>query len=167
MDKTALFSLSYGLYVIGVRTKEGMGGCIVDAFMQAADTPPVAVLSCGNRSCTNERIHSENEFVLSVLPANVDPMVIANFGYQSARTADKWANVSHTLWHDLPVLSQCCATLHMKVRETMELPTHTLFVLDILDTAKGSGEPLLYNEYQRSMKQSTMEAYRALQNKSL
>ena len=34
MDQTALFKLSYGLYVVGVKNGDSFGGCIVDAMMQ-------------------------------------------------------------------------------------------------------------------------------------
>lgn len=167
MDKTALFKVSYGLYVVGVRNEDGFGGCIIDAFMQATDTPPTAVLSNGQRTVTNALIKRSKEFTLSILPSDVDPMIIANFGFQSGRTADKWANVSHELRGGLPVLTCACASLRLQVTDLRELSTHTLFFCDVLDAWQGEGEPLIYGEYQRSMKPATMEAFQALKAKQV
>jgi len=36
---------------------------------------------------------------------NVHPFVIANFGFQSAKGVDRWANVPHTVKNGLPVLA--------------------------------------------------------------
>ena len=165
MEKSALFKISYGLYVTGVRNGEGFGGCVVDAFMQTTSAPSTAVLCSIQRTLSNALIKEHREFTLSVLPAGVDPAVIANFGFQSARTADKWTPMAHAMRDGLPALSCACAGLRLKVTDLRELSTHTLFLCDIGDAWLGEGEPLLYNEYQRSMKPATLAAYQALQDK--
>jgi flavin reductase (DIM6/NTAB) family NADH-FMN oxidoreductase RutF len=165
MEKSALFKVSYGLYVTGVRSGEGFGGCIVDAFMQTTAAPPTAALCSIQRTLSNALIKKHREFILSVLPAGVDPAVIANFGFQSARTAQKWAHVAHELRDGLPALSCACAGLRLRVTDLRELSTHTLFLCDIADAWEGEGEPLLYNEYQRSMKPAALAAYEALKDK--
>lgn len=165
MEKTALYRISYGLYVTGVRNGDGFGGCMVDAFIQTTDAPPTAILCSIQRTLTNALIKEHRAFTLSVLPQDVDPMVIANFGFQSARAADKWANVEHTLHDGLPALSCACAGMRLKVTDLRELSTHTMFFCDIEDAWLGTGEPLLYGEYQRSMKPATMAAFQALKEK--
>ena len=162
MEKTALYKISYGLYVTGVRCGEGFGGCVVDAFMQATDTPATALLCSMHRGNTNALIKQHRELTLSILPADVDPMIIANFGFQSSRTADKWVNVAYTLHDGLPALDGACAGLRLKVTDLRELATHTLFFCDIEDAWQGEGNPLLYAEYQRAMKPATMAAFQAL-----
>jgi flavin reductase (DIM6/NTAB) family NADH-FMN oxidoreductase RutF len=162
LDKTALFKLSYGLYVVGVRHGEGFGGCIVDAFMQTTDTPATAVLCNGQRTLTNALIKEHRELTLSVLPADVDPVIIADFGFQSARTVDKWAAVPFETRDGLPALTCACAGLRLRVTDLRELATHTLFFCDVEDAWQDPGEPLLYNEYQRSMKPATMAAFQTL-----
>lgn len=165
MDKTALFKISYGLYVTGVQNGAGFGGCVVDAFMQTTDAPATAVLCSMRRTLSNALVKESRLFTLSVLPAHVDPLVIANFGFQSARDADKWANVPHTLRGGLPALDCACAGMLMRVTDLRELATHTLFFCDIEDAWTGEGDPLLYAEYQRSMKPAAMAAFQALKQK--
>ena len=165
MDKTALYKLSYGLYVTGVKNQEGFGGCVVDAFMHTTEAPATAVLCSMQRSLTNALIKEHRAFSLSVLPVGVDPLVIANFGFQSARVADKWASQQHDLRGGLPTLTCACAALLLRVTDWRELSTHTLFFCDIDDAWTGEGGPLLYAEYQRSLKQAAMTAFQALRQK--
>jgi len=165
MDKAALTKLSYGLYVTGVKNREGFGGCVVDAFMQTTEAPATAVLCSMQRSLSNALIKEHSAFTLSVLPTVVDPMVIANFGFQSARAADKWAHVAHTMRGGLPVLACACAGLLLQVTDARELSTHTLFFCDIEDAWMREGDPLLYADYQRALKPATMAAFQALRQK--
>jgi flavin reductase (DIM6/NTAB) family NADH-FMN oxidoreductase RutF/rubredoxin len=116
---------------------------------------------------TNESIKKAGEFSLSVLGENVDPFVIADFGFQSARNADKWAAVPHTMKAGLPVLDSAIAWFHLKVVDSKELPTHTMFLCEIVDAGKGtnSAKPLIYGDYQTSgMKGKAQEAFKAYQS---
>jgi flavin reductase (DIM6/NTAB) family NADH-FMN oxidoreductase RutF len=163
MDTTALFKLSYGLYVVGVKTEKGWGGCIVDTAGQvAAGDNPIVTLACQKKNYTNECIRIAGEFSLSVLPANVDPFVIGNFGFQSGREVDKWANVPHSFKDGLPLLNDAVAYLRLRVVSSLEFPTHTLFICELADAANGTNpaKPLIYGDYQASMKAAVGEAFR-------
>ncbi|MDR1954059.1 MAG: flavin reductase family protein [Clostridiales Family XIII bacterium] len=163
MDNTALFKLSYGLYVAGVKTPGGFGGCILDAVAQVSvgEQPIIAVGSMKN-NYTNERIKAEKEFTLSVLAGDVDPFVVANFGFQSARTVDKWANVPHTMKDGLPILDGAVAYLRLRLSEPKELATHTLFLCEVADAWNGenTSRPLIYGDYQRGMRDATIAAFK-------
>ena len=74
MDKTALYPLSYGLYVIGVKNDFcEFGGCVVDALMQisSGNTPQIAV-SCMKNNNTPAMIKKYGKFTVSVLGREVD-----------------------------------------------------------------------------------------------
>jgi flavin reductase (DIM6/NTAB) family NADH-FMN oxidoreductase RutF len=163
MDTTALFKLSYGLYVVGVRNGNGFGGCIVDAVAQVSmgDVPTIIVGSM-KRNLTNELIKKEKEFSLSILSKGVDPFVIGNFGFQSSRNVDKWSNVPHTLTDGFPYLDGSVAEIKLKMTEAKELDTHTVFFCEVQDARLGntSDDPLIYGDYQKSMKDLTMEAFK-------
>ena len=163
MDTMALFKLSYGLYVVGVQWEVKFGGCIVDAVMQVeAGDKPVIMLSSGRNNLTNALIKKSGEFTLSVLAANVDPFVVANFGFQSARDADKWANVPHTIKEGLPLLDGACAHLRCRVLEApKELATHSVFSCEVIYAEKtaNTAKPLVYGDYQTDMKTAASEAF--------
>jgi len=162
MDTTALFKLSYGLYVVGTKIDGKDAGCIVDAFVQSTSAPTPTVILCSIKANqTNTAIKQTGEFTVSVLPTDVDPFVIGNFGFQSGRDSDKWANVPHKYQDGLPVLENAVAFLRCRVTEAKELSTHTAFFCEVVDASLGSGEPLTYGEYQKSMKMKTGEAFKA------
>lgn len=166
MDKTALYSISYGLYVIGTRMDGKDIGCVVDAFIQSTSTPVPTVILCSiQENQTNEALKKTGEFTVSVIGANVDPFVIGNFGFQSGRNVDKWANVEHRHIDGLPVLEQAVAYYRCKITEEKELSTHTVFFCEVTDALKGeASEVLTYGAYQTKMKikaQKAFEAYKS------
>jgi flavin reductase (DIM6/NTAB) family NADH-FMN oxidoreductase RutF/rubredoxin len=164
MDNTALWKLSYGLYVVGVEKEKGtFGGSIVDAVAQvSAGERPALVLSSMKNNLTRTLIENAGRFVISVLPANADPFIVANFGFQSARDVDKWANVPYSLKDGLPVLDCAVSFIHCKTIESKEFETHTLFICDITDAQNGATatKPLLYADYQENMKTAAGEAFK-------
>ncbi len=165
MDQTALFKLSYGLYVVGVKNGDSFGGCIVDAMMQVtSDMPPLLMLGSMRNTLTNQLIRETGEFTVSVLRADADPFLIANFGFQSARKAEKWENVEYAVKDGLPVLLDAASYLRCRVLEEKNLSTHTVYTCEVTDAWNGDGEPLLYNDYQKHMKDATRKAFQDFLN---
>jgi flavin reductase (DIM6/NTAB) family NADH-FMN oxidoreductase RutF/rubredoxin len=164
MDFKATRSLSYGLYVVGVKNGDGFGGCIVDALVQAtSDKPPTLIVCSVKENLTNTLIHDSGEFTISVLPENVDPFVVANFGLQSSRDVSKWDNVAHTVVDGLPYLDGAVSYLRCKVESAIELSTHTAFVSLVTDAWVGenAAKPLLYADYQANMKDDAKAALKS------
>ena len=169
MDATALYKISYGLYVIGTKLNGKDAGCIVDAFIQSTSAPVPTVILCSiQANQTNEAIKQTGEFTISVLGRHVDPFVIANFGFQSGRASNKWANVAHTRIDDFPVLKQSIAYIRCKVTDAKELPTHTVFFCEVIDAWNNEADeqdtPLTYGEYQASIKKKAQQAFSVFQS---
>lgn len=163
MDKNALNKITYGLFVTGVQDTNWFGGCIVDAFMQVTLEPSTIMYSSMNKNRTGELILEKAEFTVSVLPADVSPFIISNFGYQSSRKSDKWANVPHEIVNGLPVLPNMAAYYRCKMLDARDLNTHTLFFCEVLDAWSGDKEPLVYADYQKSMKPAATAAFMEFQ----
>jgi len=152
MSQAALDKINYGLYVTGVQDTNWFGGNIIDAFMQVTVTPPTVMFSAMNKNRTTEIILEKGEFTVSALPSDVHPFYISNFGFQSSRKADKWANVPFEVVDGLPVLKNAAACYRCKVIDAKDLTTHTLFFCEVVDAWMSEKETLVYREYQRSMK---------------
>ena len=161
METAALYNISYGLYVIGSKIDGKNAGCIVDAFIQSTSTPVPTVILCSiQANQTNAAIKQTGEFMVSILSADVDPFVVGNFGFQSGRDVDKWANVPFETVEGLPVLKKAVAYLRCKVTDFKELSTHTVFFCEVTDATMGGGTPLIYGSYQKEMKPKTLEAFK-------
>lgn len=163
MDKTALYPLSYGLYVIGVKNDFcEFGGCVVDALMQisSGNTPQIAV-SCMKNNNTPTMIEKYGKFTVSVLGRAVDPFVLSCFGFQSGKNSDKWAAVEHDFADGLPVLKKAVSYLACTVSKVIEADTHILFIADVTDAFNGENdEPLLYADYHKEYKDKALSAYK-------
>lgn len=163
MDKTALYPLSYGLYVIGVKNDFcEFGGCVVDALMQisSGNTPQIAV-SCMKNNNTPTMIKKYGKFTVSVLGRAVDPFVLSCFGFQSGKNSDKWAAVEHDFADGLPVLKKAVSYLVCTVSKVIEADTHILFIADVTDSFNGEkDEPLLYADYHKEHKDKALSAYK-------
>jgi flavin reductase (DIM6/NTAB) family NADH-FMN oxidoreductase RutF len=164
MENKALFKMSYGLYITGVETPNGLGGSVVDAVAQVSHGDPLRVtLGSMNKNYTTEAIRQSGAFTLSVLGQDVDPFAIANFGFQSARdpAVKKWDNVKHTLIDGLPVLDGALSYVRIDVEEIIAYDTHTLFIGAVKDAWLGesAADPLLYAEYLSTRKNEVFEAF--------
>lgn len=163
MDKTALYQLSYGLYVIGVKNDFcEFGGCVVDALMQisSGNTPQIGV-SCMKNNNTPAMIKKYGKFTVSVLGRAVDPFVLSCFGFQSGKNSDKWAAVEHDFADGLPVLKKAVSYLVCTVSKVIEADTHILFIADVTDSFNGEkDEPLLYADYHKEYKDKALSAYK-------
>lgn len=159
MDANSLFKISSGLYIIGVKNGETFGGSVVDALIQATVSNPPHIIFCSmNGNLTTSLIRESGEFTVSVLNREVDPFVIANFGYQSGRTVDKWPNVNYELKNDLPVLSHSAAYYRCRLEDVRIMSTHNIFTSTVEDAWLGVGEPLLYADYFKSLKNTAAAA---------
>jgi flavin reductase (DIM6/NTAB) family NADH-FMN oxidoreductase RutF/rubredoxin len=162
MDSTALYKISYGLYVVGTKIDGKYAGCVVDAFIQSTSSPVPTVILCSIlANQTNAAIKQTGEFTISVLSTDTDPFIIGNFGFQSGRKADKWSNVPHKTVDGLPVLEKAVSYLRCRVTDQKELSTHTAFFCEVTDAWLGEGEPLIFGDYQKAMKAKTLAAFNA------
>ncbi len=162
MDKSALFKLSYGLYVIGVKNEfYEFGGCIVDALGQVSSGEPTRIaVSCMKNNNTPTMIRKNGEFTVSVLGQSINPFVISCFGFQSSKDVDKWSLVDHTVVNGLPVLDSAIAYLRCKVESMNEYDTHTLFIATVEDAWLGADDvPQLYADYHKSLKAPAAAAF--------
>ena len=158
MDTDALFKLTHGIYILGADDNGRPVGCTVDAVMQVADKPTVIALSCRNTSYTKSVIEQSGRFSLSVLGQDVDPFVVADFGFQSSRTVDKWQEVPHVTENGLPCLQNCLACFFCKVLSRQSFESNTLFVAEVVDGKNmAAGEPLTYFDYRTSFKEKVLK----------
>lgn len=162
MDQRAFSKLTYGLYVAGVKDPAGrFCGSLVDAVAQVAmGSRPYVALGSMNKNYTTEVLLQTGLFTLSVLPADAEPFVLADFGFQSGRNIDKWANVTFEVYNDLPVLKSSVARLLCRIDSMRIFETHHLFVAEIIEADHIGGEPLIYADYFTRLKGPVAEAFK-------
>ena len=145
-NKKITRKISQGMYVL---TTNG-GGCIVDAVSQisAGDNPLISV-AVMKSNYTNELMHNNNKFAISVLGHDVDPNIIKTFGFNSMRDINKFDNVEYKVECDLNIVNDSLGYMILEKVDTIENDTHTLFIGRLIEADLYKDEPAMtYNYYQ-------------------
>ncbi|MCL2529266.1 MAG: flavin reductase [Coriobacteriia bacterium] len=158
MDKTALFNLSYGLYIIGAKDGGRDVGCVVNTVTQATSVPTTLIVCINKDNYTNACIKKTKEFSVSILSEETKQNTIGVFGFSSSKDKDKFAEVptGHTP-AGLPYVSEGVTSyLECKVIESVDNFTHTIFIAEVIEAENLSKEPpMTYAYYHRVLKGKT------------
>ncbi len=154
-DPTALYNLSYGLYVISARESDKDNGCIANTCFQVAEQPNKLAISVQKGNLTREMIEKSGVFNVSVLTESVPFETIRNFGMQSGRDTDKFAGYGVKHSHNgLAYLTEHTnAMFSCKVLEKMDLGSHTLIIGEVTESKVLSKDPsCTYAHYHKAIK---------------
>lgn len=155
MDKTALYSITHGVYIVGTKEDKTnrLTGCIVDAVMQSAFDPASVSLSTNKNSFTSECIRKNFELTLSILSTDADQSIITKFGFQTSRdpSVQKWDSVDYQLLGDLPVYRKAISALKLHVISVEDLGSHFVWNTKVVDSiVLGKGTPMSYAWYRQN-----------------
>lgn len=157
MDNKALYSLQYGVFLLGTKNADGskINACITNTCFQAANSPTRIAISVIKQNLTCEMIEESGVFALSILDRSCSFETIKRFGYQSGRTADKFSGFEYKMAENgCPYINkEACALIEAKVCNKLDLGTHMLFVAEVTDArVLGEKEALTYAVYQSEIK---------------
>ena len=158
MDSTALFRLSYGLYIIGAKDGARNVGCVVNTVTQAT-SKPVTLTVCINRdNYTNACIKRSGSFSVSILSEKAKELTLGIFGFSSSLSRDKFAEVPTRLTPSgLPYVSEgVTGYLQCKVLNFVDNFTHTIFIAEVQEAENLHDEPpMTYAYYHNVIKGKT------------
>lgn len=149
--RRALFSLSYGLFVVTSKKGEVINGQCANTVFQITSQPPQIAIGIGLDRYTHEFIEESRLFAVNVLAEDCIDLV-RHFGFQSGRDVDKFATVDHTISKlGLPLLNEALATFQCAVVGQLECGTHTLYLGEVFagQVQREKNKPLTYAEYRR------------------
>ena len=149
LDATALFHISYGLYVLTAHDGRRDCGCISNSVMQLTVDPLRIAVSVNKQNHTASAIMNSGIFNISVLTEAATMDVFHRFGFQSGRDVDKFANSSEPVSENglryLPDVSN--ALISGKVEQTIDCGTHWLFIAEVTQAENLSGAPSMTYDY--------------------
>lgn len=155
MKNEILFSLSYGMYAIGVKDENRASACIVNTVFQVTNSPNRVALSMNHDNYSNECIQKNGIFTVSVLSEDTSGAVIGALGFTSGRNTDKLVNIRHKILAEgVPVIKEniCCWFL-CRVVNKVETPTHTIYIAEITaGSDESKGVPMTYDYYHKVVK---------------
>lgn len=149
LDPTALFTLSYGLYVLTAREGGRDLGCIVNTVTQLTENPTRIAVSVNKQNFTNEVIQRTGLFNVSVLTEAATMDLFRHFGFQSGRDVDKFAGRTDPVSENgLRYISgPANALISGKVEQAIDCGTHMLYIALVTEARKLSDAPSMTYAY--------------------
>lgn len=153
----AIFKISYGLFVVTSVHEGKINGQICNTVFQVTSEPLIVALGVNKSTYTHELIQNSGIVGISTLgPEHVD--LVRRFGYSSGRQMDKFAGVEFILGSTgAPLIKGAVAHLegHIRSEQSVDLGTHTLYTMDVLDGKLLTDvDPLTYAQYRAIKKKA-------------
>lgn len=155
IEKEAMYSISYGLYMMTTTDGAKQNGCIVNTVSMITDNPKRIVVFVNKANYSEELLKKTGVFNVSVLSESVPFDIFKQFGFVSGRDTDKFAGGEYPKSENglfyLPQYAN--AVLSAKVIDSYDYGTHTLFVAEVTEAKKLSDEnSVTYAYYQSNIK---------------
>jgi flavin reductase (DIM6/NTAB) family NADH-FMN oxidoreductase RutF/rubredoxin len=149
IDRKAFRSISYGLYIITTSAGEIKNGQLANTVFQVTSNPPRIAVCLNNENYTCEILKKSDFFGISVLADTADHKFIAPWGFRCGREFDKFENVKTNQGTHVPLVTEnSLSCFELKVIDSMDIGTHTMFIGEVIDAeVVATGEPLTYALY--------------------
>ncbi len=93
IDPSALFKITYGLFVITTKAEGRHNRCITNTAMQMAMEPQCIAVSLVKQNLTHDMVLQSGKFNLSILDQTAPFSLFQHYGFQSGRNVDKFADM--------------------------------------------------------------------------
>ena len=154
-DLTALFNIGYGLYVVTSNDGAKDNGLIVNTVSQVTNTPNRVAVTINKQNYSHHVIKQSGVMNVNCLDVSAPFSVFQNFGFQSGRTADKFAGIEELRSDNgLRFLPRYINSfMSLKVESYVDLGTHGMFICSVTEArVMGSKETMSYTYYQNNVK---------------
>lgn len=155
-DKTAMYKLTYGLFVLTTMMEGRDNGCIVNTVMQVSSTPNRIALSVNKGNYTERTLRETGVCNVCVLSQDAPFELFKRFGFASGRDTDKFASFTDyaRTENGLTYLTAFSnAVFSLKVISSVDSGSHTLFLCEITGGKTLSPRPsVTYEYYQEHIK---------------
>ena len=154
-DLTALFNIGYGLYVVTCNDGKKDNGLIVNTVSQVTNTPNRIAVTINKANYSHHVIKQTGILNVNCLDISAPFQIFENFGFQSGRTVDKFANLTPLRSDNgLAFLPRYINSfMSLKVEQYIDLDTHGMFICSVTEARVISKtETMTYTYYQNNVK---------------
>lgn len=155
MDKTAMYKLTYGLFVLTAKEGEKDNGCIINTAVQVTTDPNRITIAVNKKNYTHDMIMRTGVFNVSMLTEKAKFDTFKHWGFQSGAQVDKVEGMKVERAENgvIYIPEETNAYISAKVVSATDLGTHTLFLADVTDGKTLSDEEsITYSYYQKNVK---------------
>ena len=158
MDTSALFKLTYGLFVVTSSQNGRDNGCITNTVMQLTSDPIRIAVSLNKANLTHDMIANTRRMNVSILSEQSTFDIFKHWGYQSGHKVDKTLGVSLSRTSNgiIYPTDGVNVVITANVTEQIDLGTHTLFIATVEDAfSLTKDSSVTYAYYQAHIKPAT------------
>ena len=157
MNPSALFKLSYGVYIVGSHNGDKINAQIANSVMQITSEPATIAVSINKKNLTHDFIKASSVFSVSVLCQTTPLPFIGNFGFKSGRDIDKFLNINHKLGQtgSPVILDNTAAYFEVEGLQYLDAGTHTIFLGKVVAAEVLNDLPVMTYEYYHQVKRGT------------
>ena len=151
----ALSNIGYGLYVVTSSDGSKDNGLIVNTVSQVTNTPNRIAVTINKQNYSHHVIKQTGVMNVCCLDTSAPFSVFQTFGFQSGRTADKFAGVEELRSDNgLRFLPRYINSfMSLKVESYVDLDTHGMFICSVTEARVISDrETMTYTYYQNNVK---------------
>jgi len=154
-DLNALFNIGYGLYVVTSNDGSRDNGLIVNTVSQVTNTPNRVAVTINKQNYSHHVIKQSGIMNVNCLDTSAPFEVFKTFGFQSGRSADKFAGIEELRSDNglrfLP--RHINSFLSLKVESYVDLDTHGMFICSVTEArVMDNKETMTYTYYQNNVK---------------
>lgn len=144
VDGRALWSISYGMYIVTARSGGQANGQIANTVFQVTAEPPRVAIAINKENLTHRLIREGGWFGVTVLDEATPMELVGLFGFKSGRDVDKLGQVGCREGQHVPLVTEHAVSVsEARVLQELDTGTHTLFVGEIVGAEMVGGEPPL------------------------
>lgn len=155
IDLSALFKLSYGLYVITSHDGTKDNGLIVNTVIQVTNTPNRVAVTINKDTYSHDIIKKTGKMNVNCLSTEAPFKVFEVFGFQSGRNVDKFADCTPLRSANglIYLPKYINAYLSLSVEQYIDLDTHGMFICTLEEARVVSDVPsMTYSYYHSNVK---------------
>ncbi len=154
-DLTALFNIGYGLYVVTSNDGKKDNGLIVNTVTQVTNSPNRIAVCINKQNYSHHVIKQTGVMNVNCLSVEAPFKVFENFGFQSGRNTDKFADCEPLRSDNGLVFlpHYINSFMSLKVEDYIDLDTHGMFICSVTEARVISDkETMTYTYYQNNVK---------------
>lgn len=156
IDQSALFKLTYGLYIVCTGSRKKGNGFICNTLFQVTAEPPKFAICCSKNNHSAKMIEEFGVLTATILEEDTPTELFTTFGYKSGREADKLKGMK-VMYKETGapiVLNSGIAYMEIKVTDKVDVGSHLMFIGTLVnaEVLAEDKNPITYDYYHKVKK---------------
>lgn len=155
IENSALFKISYGLFVVTSNDGTRDNGLIVNTVSQITDSPIRVAVAINKKNYSHDTIKETGKMNVCCLSADAPFSVFETFGFKSGRDTNKFDGITPVRSeNNLAVLPEFInGFISLEVESYIDMGSHGMFICTVSEAKSISDkESMTYTYYQKNVK---------------